>query len=153
MSDRKYRHRGYQDSEREEDRKARRPPAQGPGGQPRIEGGPRGRGVGLPQSVVFKCALCGTPVKALTEIEPDSECSKCGKPLHSCTNCTFFDTGARFECRRPIQARIESKAKANECPEFQPKTVRDLKSAPAASQGSPQRPDDARSAFEALFKK
>jgi hypothetical protein len=96
---------------------------------------------------VFKCAVCGEPGKTLATIEVDSTCPKCGKPLHSCTNCSFFDSGARFECSKPIPARIESKAKANECNLFQPKVVRDLRAS------APSTPDDARSAFDALFKK
>lgn len=152
MSDRKYRQRGYMDDDRNE--RPKRPRQQPPQG--RIEGAPRGRGVGLPTDVVFKCALCGTKVQAAGEIEKDRTCEKCGKPLHTCTNCTFFNTSSRFECRKPIEARIESKAKANDCPHFQPKTIRDLRSRdvelPAASP-SPKVPNDARAAFDALFKK
>jgi len=145
MSDRKYRHRGYQDNEREEDRKARRPPAEG--ARPRVEGAPRGRGVGLPTAVTFKCAVCGSELKTLSRIEPDRNCPHCGKPLHSCTNCAHFNPGARFECSKPVPERIASKAAANQCDLYSPKTVRDLRSAKASG------PGDARSAFDALFKK
>ena len=145
MSDRKYRHRGYQDDDRDE----RRPKPQGPrgdGGRPRMEGAPRGRGVGIPAEAVFKCALCGHSLKHAS-IAADTTCSSCGKPLHSCSNCSFFNTGARFECTKPIEARIENKSKANSCELFQPKTVRDL------SAKTPETPKDARAAFDALFKK
>ncbi len=144
MSDRKYRHRGYMDDGDDRDRpQERRREA------PRssVDGAPRGRGVGLPADVVFRCAVCGKKVQTLGSIEADSVCPGCGKPLHSCTNCAFFDPGARFECRKPLEARVESKASANDCPHYQPKTVRDL------SSRGPATPDDARSAFDALFKK
>jgi len=144
MGDRKYRHRGYQDSDHEE----RRPRA--PYGErrpPGLEGGPRGRGLGSPQTVLFTCANCGQEVKAIGRIELDTACSGCGKPLHTCTNCSSFDPSERFECRKPVERRVEAKAKANDCPLYQPKSARDLRSAP------PPTPDDARSAFDALFKK
>lgn len=148
MSDRKYRHRGYQDDD-DRDRAPREP--RGPAGPPRLEGSPRGRGVGLPGSVTFRCAVCGREMKEAS-VPSDAACPGCGKPLHSCTNCSFFDTGARFECRKPIPARIESKSKANECELFQPKQIRDLRSqkTPTGDAGSPS---DARAAFDALFKK
>jgi hypothetical protein len=150
MSDRKYRHRGYQDDDRSDrdDRDRRRPErGAGPGRPPRLDGAPRGRGLGAPTSVVFKCAVCGAEQKKLGTVEPDSACSACGKPLHTCTNCTFFDPGARFECRKPLARRIESKSAANSCKLFKAKEVRDLSSA------EPANPQDARAAFDALFKK
>jgi len=143
MSDRKYRHRGYMDDDRDEPR----PKRQGGGGPGRIEGAPRGRTAGLPSEVVFACAVCGRRIRVLEGIEPDATCAGCGKPLHTCTNCAHFDTSARFECRKPVPARIESKAKANRCELFRPKMVRDL------SARGPATPDDARAAFDALFKK
>ena len=149
MGDRKYRHRGYQDDDRDRDRdrdRQQRPPQSDERGQPRLEGAPRGRGVGLPTEVVFKCALCGHTMKDVS-VAPDSACTGCGKPLHTCTNCSFFDTSARFECRKTILKRIESKTKANRCELFHPKAVRDLRSA------QPEAPRDARAAFHALFKK
>ena len=147
MSDRKYRHRGSQDDDRDREREPQqRRPATDERGTPRLDGAPRGRGVGLPTEVTFKCAVCGHAMKHAT-VDFDSSCPSCGKPLHTCTNCSFFDTSARFECRKPIPKRIESKAKANRCELHQPKTIRDLKSA------RPESPPDARAAFDALFKK
>ena len=78
----------------------------------------------------------------------DTSCASCGDALHSCSNCSFFNTGARFECQQPIAKRVESKAKGNECKFFKPKAVRDLKvETPGESSNDP------RAAFDALFKK
>ena len=112
-----------------------------------MEGAPRGRGVGLPQDVVFNCANCGKKVDTIGSIEKAATCSSCGSALHTCSNCTFFDSGFRFECRKSILARVESKTKVNDCKYFQPKAVRDL------SARTPHSPDDPRAAFDALFKK
>jgi len=155
MSDRKYRHRGYQDDDRDQERE-RRPRRTDDRGRRFVDGAPRGRGVGLPTVVTFKCAMCGAEHRDVV-IEEDTLCSSCGKPLRTCTNCTFFDTSKRFECRKPIEQRIESKSKANRCPHFQPKQIRDLKAAvrdPGGSGGGREAPpNDARAAFDALFKK
>lgn len=145
MSDRKYRQRGYQDSDRDDRDRKRKSSGEGP--KARIEGAPRGRGLGLPTEVVFKCAVCGAQVRTLSAIASDRTCDSCGNPLHTCTNCISFDPGARFQCRKPVEQRIDNKSKANECDLFQPKTIRDLRTQ------TPQSPGDARSAFDALFKK
>ena len=58
MSDRKYRHRGYQDDDRDREpqRKRERPKTDG---VRRYDSAPRGRGLGAPTKVAFKCARCG----------------------------------------------------------------------------------------------
>jgi len=147
MSDRKYRHRGYQDDDREREPRREKPKTDG---VRRYDDGPRGRGLGAPTSVAFKCARCGRDLVSL-EVAFDTTCPGCRSPLHSCSNCTFFDTGARFECRKDLEARVESKTRANECPHFQPKAVRDLKV--KVSEGGGGGPKDPRAAFDALFKK
>lgn len=144
MNDRKYRHRGYMDDDRNREPKPKQQP-RGSGAR-RYDDAPRGRGVGAPTTVAFKCARCGHEADP-SEISNDATCSSCGSALHSCSNCSFFNTGARFECQKPIPARIESKSKANDCEYFKPKAVRDLKAA------KPEKPNDARAAFDALFKK
>jgi hypothetical protein len=90
--------------------------------------------------------VCGHELKDMS-VEVDTACPSCGKPLRTCTNCSFFNPSARFECRKPIEARIESKDKANQCEHYQPKAIRDLRAA------QPQKTTDARAAFDALFKK
>jgi len=140
MSDRKYRHRGYQDDDHEE-----RAPGKGSSPHPgRMDGAPRGRGLGLPSDVVFQCARCGKKVHD-REIDFDTKCSSCSSPLHSCTNCKFFNSGARFECTRDILQRVETKSGANNCELWRPKTVRDLRPT--------SKTNDPRAAFDALFKK
>lgn len=142
--DRKYRHRGYQDADR--DSSGRRPSGPRP---PRDDNGaPRGRGIDQDKAVVFRCKHCGERVLDLDSIGIDAVCRKCGASLHSCSQCAHFDTSARFECTEPIPARIVSKKARNECTFFSPAKAFDL----TGSRGSAT-PDDARSAFDALFKK
>jgi len=146
MSDRKYRHRGYQDDDRERERQRQEHERPKTDGVKRYDGAPRGRGVGAPTAVAFKCARCGHELGDGAVVKA-STCPSCGSPLHVCANCSFFDTGSRFECKKPIAKRVESKTAANDCSFFKPKSVRDLRAA------QPEKAVDARSAFDALFKK
>jgi len=157
VSDRKYKHRGYQDgggysSHSTGNGGGDRGPA-GPRPEPqrqRIEGAPRGRTAGGFGPEVFKCNQCGQPRIGLEQPSFDEACAKCGADLHTCGNCRFFDTTTMWECRENIPARVSNKHARNECTFFQPKVVKDL----AADKGrQPQTPDDARKAFDALFKK
>jgi hypothetical protein len=149
VSDRKYRHSGYQDSGGFDKKKSRsdhpRPEPQ----KERLEGGPRGRTTGGFGPEAFKCNKCGGLQHGLGELTPESVC-QCGADLHSCSNCKHFDTTTLWECRETIPVRIASKSTRNECALFAAKIVRDL--APGKG-GRVVTPDDARSAFENLFKK
>src|SRR5262245_9565578 len=141
--DRKYRHRGYMDSGREESGTRRRGPK-----PDRSDGAPRGRGIDVDKPVVFACRACGEKRRDPEEIRPDSRCPKCGADLHSCRQCAYFDTAARFECSQPIPERIVSKNRANNCTFYSPAKSFDLAGSRAA-----ETPDDARAAFDRLFKK
>lgn len=156
MSDRKYKHRGYQDaggfsSHSSGSGNDQRP--QGPRPEPqrqRMEGAPRGRTAGGFGPEAFKCNQCGQLRHSLVDLTSDELCGKCGADLHTCGNCRFFDTTTMWECRENIPARVAGKHARNECTFFSPKIVKDL----SADKGrQPQSPDDARKAFDALFKK
>jgi hypothetical protein len=140
MSDRKYRQRGYQEDDRA--RQERKRP-QGSPQAPRDREGPRS-----PRMMAFgekvKCAACASVVQA--SIGRDSTCPKCNADLHTCRQCTYFDPGSRFECRKPLTARILNKGGRNTCELFAARTVVERETSSGA-------PNDARSAFAKLFKK
>ena len=104
MSDRKYRQRGYMDHGGQQEQRSR--PQTKPQAKPQEREGPRS-----PKMMAFgtkvKCDGCGTTVQA--NIAIDTSCPKCNADLHTCRHCTSFDPGARFECRKPITARIANK--------------------------------------------
>jgi hypothetical protein len=135
----------------DDDHKPERSPS-GPRPDRGFDGAPRGRGVGIPAGATFKCARCGSEKKD-AEIGFDTTCSSCGSALHSCTNCNYFDTGSLFQCRKPVEVKVDSKTKANDCALFEPKTIRNLKSARTTMEAGTGSPTDARAAFDALFKK
>ena len=152
MSDRKYKHKGYQDSGgySSHGSSTSRPQTPRPEQKQRIEGAPRGRTAGGFGPEAFKCNACGQLRHSLGDLTSEDTCAKCSADLHTCGNCRFFDTTTLWECRENIPARVAGKHVRNECAFFSPKIVRDL----AADKGKqPQTPDDARKAFDALFKK
>ena len=138
MSDRKYRQSGYQDNEPREKRSR-------PSGPREKSDKPRGRGLGKPKRSVFRCNRCGQSRAVGQNVALDATCAGCGDDLHTCTNCVYLDSSAPKECRQPIEERVAKKSKRNECQLFEPKTTQEF-----AKESPP--PDDARAAFDALFK-
>jgi hypothetical protein len=141
MSDRKYRQRGYQDDER--DRKPERP--KGPGGpagpRPERPEGPRTPNLMAAREVV-RCSRCHAEINGPYAAV---SCSKCGADVHACSQCVYFDPGARFQCMQQISERIAKKDERNLCTSWEPrKTIeRATHSVPTTS---------ARQAFDDLFK-
>lgn len=138
--DRKYRQRGYMDFDRDnQGRKPDEKPArQGP--RPPIDvTGPR-----LPrlvQTVVAaRCYNCATTLPNGTDFK--SNCPKCGAALHCCKQCAHFDSSTRFQCLKPIPARIAVKDQANECELFEPR-VTVARDATASNSMSPVEPGSA----------
>ena len=92
-----------------------------------------------------RCAECGTLLPPLGD--PRAQCPKCRLPLHACRQCAYFDPGLRFECSQPVPGRIVDKRGRNECAHF---ALRVMVERDAAG---PLRPEDARRAFDNLFKR
>jgi hypothetical protein len=160
--DRKYRQHGYMDSDRD------RTPAQRNGERPRAPQGPRSlqdpNGPRLPRLVqavtASRCFNCSTTLPPGTDFK--GVCPKCGAELHCCKQCAHFEPSTRFQCAKPIKERIAVKDKANQCELFSARVtvMRDAAPAPPVSPGgipSPVKevktPNDARAAFDSLFKK
>jgi len=106
-----------------------------------------------------RCSNCGTVLAA--GFDPNGKCPKCQLELHCCKQCRFFDSGAQFECIQPIPERIFPKDAKNTCTFYEFRTTVEKDTAPtsyaqkASSNGvtAPPRHNDARQAFEDLFKK
>jgi hypothetical protein len=160
-SDRKYRQNGYMDSDRE---------ARGPRGEAPKQQGPRPpidvTGPRLPRLVqhvaASRCFNCSTALPQGTDFS--GACPKCNSPLHCCKQCSHFEPSTRFQCLKPIPVRIPYKDKANECALFAPRVTvarEGTTSAPPppvlkngnSGPPAPKNADDARSAFDRLFKK
>ena len=157
--DRKYRQRGYQDSDRPSDSYRSERPRPAGGKLPLDATGPK-----LPrlvQNVVAsRCFNCAVALPPDTDFR--GNCPKCGASLHCCKQCVNFDSSTRFQCLKPIPVRIPVKDQANTCELFSPRVTvaRDvLPSGPASRVpengmvAAPRNANDARAAFDSLFKK
>jgi hypothetical protein len=142
----KYRQHGYNDRDRDRVRDEDRPKPSADKPVKKETFGPRA--LQMPGThTVSRCAQCGTLLTSIAE--PVGQCPKCGFELHSCRQCTYFDTSSRFECTQPIPERIPRKDERNPCTFFSMRVrVEKETSTPTSA-----RPMDARTAFENLFKK
>lgn len=157
--DRKYRHRGYQDSDRDSASQRQGRPYQPRPKLPVDVTGPK-----LPRLVqtvaASRCFNCTVTLPPDTDFK--GACPKCGAALHCCKQCVHFDSSARFQCLRPIPARIAVKDQANSCELFSPRVTvaRDVLPSVSVARGgdadiiaAPRNANDARAAFDSLFKK
>jgi hypothetical protein len=148
MSDRKYRQRGYQDTDRD------RTPKPAPEGKPpREPGAPAGarrlsqdgpKNVNVPGfRQVVRCFQCGTVLSA--DVDYETQCLRCGSDLRSCAQCTSFDPGSVFECMQPIPTRVSPKNTRNKCALYAARTT-------VERETTTPKTDSARKAFDDLFK-
>ena len=67
----------------------------------------------------FACWNCG----ALARDEPlplgrELRCRACGKDLHVCRQCTYYDTSKGKSCAEPVADEVRDKERANFCGYF-----------------------------------
>jgi hypothetical protein len=150
MSDRKYRQRGYQDEPRDRAPREKSAPKpmepRAPGRQLQSADGPKTPNL-MGSHEVFRCSRCGNLLAV--PVEADGRCTRCGVDLHSCIQCTSFDTSARFECTQPLTARVSPKDEKNACAHFAPRTTVERQTSTPAQQ-SPAT-NSAKKAFDDLF--
>ena len=158
--DRKYRQNGYQEFSRDTSsnhgpNREDRPRPQGP--KPPLDvTGPR-----LPRMVqattASRCYNCATALASDTDFT--GECPKCHAALHCCKQCTYFEPSTRFQCLKPVPARIPGKDQTNDCSLFKARmtVARDSAQPPAANPVAnvpePRNATEARAAFDSLFRK
>jgi hypothetical protein len=136
---RKYRQRGYQDTNDRERRPKPPPRPKGAGG--RIE---------TRFHLVTRCNNCAAEIQIADQVQITDKCRNCGTDLHTCRNCLSFDPSARNECIKPIEVRVANKGSNNTCPFFEPKILVEKQGSGAAS---PKVENSHRQAFLDLFKK
>jgi len=157
--ERKYKQRGYADRDAEDKKRQRadrpdRPKEQRPK-QDML--GPRTpRMVGTVMRA--RCSSCGAVLSP--GFDQKGECPRCHAEMHCCKQCVHFDTGRQFECTQPITERIAKKDAKNDCRFFEFRMTVEKDTSPVtyatpavAASTTAARPNDARKAFEDLFKK
>ena len=149
---RKYRHQGYRDSDREErtrDKKA--PPRKELTKEERIQRRSMRHAIDREAKEVVRCPNCGRNAQSLGAITEETACPHCNAPMHCCRTCRQFDSAARWQCRAEITAAVGDKNKANDCAQYSPLLVLDVTGRRTGS--GPGSSGDARSQFESLFKR
>jgi hypothetical protein len=153
--DRKYRQRGYQDND---PGRTERPHPNGTKLPIDVTGPKLPR---LVQTIVaVRCYNCAVTLPP--DIDFHGNCPKCSAALHCCKQCVNFDSSTRFQCLKPISERIPLKDKANSCTLFSSRVTVARDALPASSAArvsengtvqAPRSANDARAAFDSLFKK
>jgi hypothetical protein len=122
-----------------------------------------------------RCWNCSVTLAAGADFP--AACAKCGAELHCCKQCSYFEPSTRFQCLKPVTARVVHKDERNECSLFQPRVTvardggahvppgsRTSTASPAKNGASsapgpqhqppaPKSAQEARAAFDSLFKK
>ena len=65
----------------------------------------------------MNCAFCQHEISE-TKIHIRDDCPACGRDLHICLNCEFYDRNAYRQCRETIREPVGDKGKANFCDFF-----------------------------------
>jgi hypothetical protein len=155
--ERKYRQRGYEDRDGREKKRERGERPEQPRPKQELLGPRTPRMVGTVMRA--RCANCGAVLAP--GFDPKGQCPRCHAEIHCCKQCVHFDTGKQFECTQPITERITKKDAKNNCSFFELRMTVEKDTSPVnyaanpapAATSNPARPNDARKAFEDLFKK
>jgi len=93
------------------------------------------------------CHFCGAALEPKSRVLKDAECPSCGRDLHACVQCRFFDRSAHNMCRETNAEWVTDREKRNYCDYFT------LNPAPAkGGVTSKDRASAARSKLDQLFK-
>lgn len=93
------------------------------------------------------CHHCKNEIVIKDRIARTDECPSCNGDIHCCLNCVNYDTSAHNRCREPQAEWVTDRERANFCDYFKPNNLM------AKDKGKSGPLDDARNAFENLFKK
>jgi len=95
----------------------------------------------------MNCWSCARKIEVVAgdRIGFRDECPGCGRALHSCRNCGFYDPAYNNSCREPMAERVVDKERFNFCEYFIPSD--------AAAKPPAKTKTGAQDKLEALFKK
>jgi len=69
----------------------------------------------MPENGV-KCWKCDLELgELLLPLSRTEECSNCGRDLHVCRMCKFYDTRVNNACKEPVAEFVSDKTRANFC--------------------------------------
>ena len=91
-----------------------------------------------------RCTFCKRDLELEGRVLRSDLCPHCGRDLHCCLQCVFYDQGSYNECKEVLAERVVDKERANMCEYF---ILRGSKESGAGRQAV------AKQALEDLFKK
>lgn len=96
--------------------------------------------------ITFYCHACGQENITQDKVYRQETCPQCGRYLHCCKNCKFYDERAYQQCKEPMVDFVNDKEMANFCGYFKPSEEKHDDTAQ-------KRAEAARKKLEELFKK
>jgi hypothetical protein len=99
----------------------------------------------------INCWHCGRTIEFTERIGFRDECPGCGRAVHVCRNCGFYDPAYNNSCREPMAERVIDKERFNFCEYFSAGTGGGERDRAAA--GAIRGESDAESRLKGLFKK
>jgi hypothetical protein len=93
---------------------------------------------------MLRCTFCNEEVEFEGRVSRNDICPYCGRDLHCCLQCKFYDQGAYNECKEVSAERVVDKERANFCDYF---------IFNGTKESGPGKKEMAKQALENLFKK
>jgi len=67
-----------------------------------------------------RCFFCGKDVELVyRKVGRQDECPHCGRDLHACFQCRFYDRSSHNQCRENQAAMVADKERSNFCEFFE----------------------------------
>jgi predicted RNA-binding Zn-ribbon protein involved in translation (DUF1610 family) len=95
-------------------------------------------------TTMITCAFCNQEIEIQERVSRNDTCPRCGRDLHCCLQCKFYDSGSYNECREVLAERVLDKEKGNRCEYF---VLRGLRGSKSDKKGA------AKKALDDLFRK
>ncbi len=67
----------------------------------------------------FVCFHCQNELTLEAKVSRLDQCPHCGRDLHCCRNCEFYDEYAHNRCREPQAEYVSDRERSNFCEYFQ----------------------------------
>jgi len=93
---------------------------------------------------MITCAFCNKEMEFEGKVSRNDTCPHCGRDLHCCLQCKFYDLGSYNECKEVLAERTVDKERNSFCDYFILKGAKESESGRKAI---------AKQALEDLFKK
>jgi hypothetical protein len=93
---------------------------------------------------MLRCAFCNKEIELEGRVSRNDTCPHCGRDLHCCLQCKFYDPGSYNECREVSAERVVDKERTNFCDYFILRGTRGMES---------ERAGAAKQALEDLFRR